>query len=136
MIRNFFLNYLGVTLENKRDSNKQKARIKAKDSQTSVVTQKFLVKIPDIGLELPEYVYEMITESKMMYGVQVWGLEEVWKETDKIHERFCKKLIRMPRFEVNGVAKLELGMNSRRGKVLCAIVKYLIRIRGAKYYVR
>jgi hypothetical protein len=41
-----------------------------------------------------------------------------------IHGRLCKKILGIPRFAVNGVAELELGRDSRRGKVLCLSVKY------------
>jgi hypothetical protein len=79
-------------------------------------------------VEILDNVYEMIIESKMTYGVETWGLEEAWEETDKIHRRFCKKLIQVSRSAVNGAAELEFGRNDRRGEVLCAWVEYWIRI--------
>jgi hypothetical protein len=36
----------------------------------------------------------------------------------------CKKILGIPRFAVKGVAELELGRDSSRGKVLCLAVKY------------
>jgi len=30
-------------------------------------------------------MYEMLCESFMMYGVELWGTDEAWKEIDKIH---------------------------------------------------
>jgi hypothetical protein len=42
--------------------------------------------------------------------------------------RFCKKVIRSPRCRASGAAEWELGRESSRGKVLCAIVKYWYRI--------
>jgi hypothetical protein len=58
----------------------------------------------------------------------IWGLWEGWKEISIIQGRFCKKILRIPRFAANGVAELELGRDSRRGKVLCVAVKYWLRI--------
>jgi hypothetical protein len=40
-----------------------------------------------------ENVYEMLSESRTMYGIEMWGLEAGWKEIDKIHARFCKKIL-------------------------------------------
>jgi hypothetical protein len=54
-------------------------------------------------------------------------LDEGWKETDIIHGRFCKKILGIPRFAANGIAELQLGRDSRRGKVLCRAVKNLQR---------
>lgn len=28
-----------------------------------------------------------------MYGIEIWGLNGAWKEVDKVHSRFCKKII-------------------------------------------
>jgi hypothetical protein len=37
-----------------------------------------------MGVKLLENVYEMVCKSRMMYGVEIWGV-------DKIHGRMCKK---------------------------------------------
>jgi hypothetical protein len=37
-----------------------------------------------------ENMYEIVRESKSMYGIEMWGLSEAWKELDKAHSRFCK----------------------------------------------
>jgi hypothetical protein len=63
----------------------------------------------------------------MMYGAEIWGLDEGWKEIDIIHSRLCKKILGIPRFAANGVAEIELGMDNRRRKVLCLAVKYWLR---------
>jgi hypothetical protein len=44
-----------------------------------------------------------------MYGVELLGLDEAWKEIDKMHGRFCKKILGIPRCVENGVAEVELG---------------------------
>jgi hypothetical protein len=75
-------------------------------------------------VQLLENVYTIVCESRLMYGAEIWGLDEGWKETDIIHGRLCKKILRIPRFAANGVAELELGRDSRRGKVLCIAVQY------------
>jgi hypothetical protein len=59
-----------------------------------------------------------------MYGAEIWGLDEGWKEIYIIHGRLCKKFLGIPRFAANGVAQLELGRDSRTGKVSCLAVKY------------
>jgi hypothetical protein len=61
-----------------------------------------------------------------MYSIEMWGLEGGWKEIDKIHRRFCKITLGMPRYAGNNVTGLELGWDSRRGKVLSTIAKYWV----------
>jgi hypothetical protein len=62
-----------------------------------------------------------------MYGIEMWALHGGWKEIDKIHSRFCKIILGVPRSAANNVAELELGRDSRRGKVLSTIAKYWLR---------
>jgi hypothetical protein len=40
-----------------------------------------------------------------------------FKETDKIHVTFCKKLFRIPRRAMNKAGEIKYGRNSRRRKV-------------------
>jgi hypothetical protein len=56
--------------------------------------------------------------------VIMWGLDGGWEETNKIHSRFCKIILGVPRFVGNNVVELELGRDNMRGKVLSMIVKY------------
>jgi hypothetical protein len=71
----------------------------------------------------------------MAWSCRVW---RSGKKLIKTQGRFAKKLIQVPRSAVNGEMELELGRNSRRGEVLCATVKYWIRIvhMGTQYLVR
>jgi hypothetical protein len=71
-----------------------------------------------------ENIYEMLCKSRIMYGVEVWGLDEAWKEVDRIHGRFCKKILGLPRCTANGLAEMELGRDSRRRKAMWLAVKY------------
>jgi hypothetical protein len=45
----------------------------------------------------------MVCESRMMYGAEIWGLDE-GRKFDIIHGRLCKKILGIPRFAANGVA--------------------------------
>jgi hypothetical protein len=78
-------------------------------------------------IQLLENVYETVCESRMMYGAEILGMDEGWKEIDIIHGRLCKKILGIPRFATNGVAEVQIGRDSRRGKVLCLAVKYWLR---------
>jgi hypothetical protein len=122
------INYLGVTFESSGGWNKQKLKARAKGNQTLVAIDKCLARAPDISVKTLENAYEMVRKSRTMYGIELWGPEGEWKEIDKIHIRFCKIILGMPRSAGNTVAELELGRDSRRGKVLCMTVKYWIRL--------
>jgi hypothetical protein len=71
-----------------------------------------------------EYIHinETLCESRIMYGVEVWRLDEAWKEVDRIQERFCKKILGLSRCAANDVAEMELGGDSRRGKAMWVAV--------------
>jgi len=57
----------------------------------------------------------MLGGCRRMCTLELWGLEAEWQETDKIHGRFCKQVLRMPGCVADQAAKLELGVGSRRG---------------------
>ena len=59
-----------------------------------------------------------------MYAVEVWGLNKTWKEVEKTHSRFCKKLMGIPNCVANRFAEMELGRESSRGKFIAQILKY------------
>jgi hypothetical protein len=64
----------------------------------------------------------------MMYGIELWGVYDTWKEIDKIHGRFCKKILWVPRCAGNGAAEIKLGRDSRRGKTMSLTLKFWQRI--------
>jgi hypothetical protein len=59
-----------------------------------------------------------------MYGVELLGLGEMWKETDKLHSQFCKKLLGLPACTANCKTEMELEKVSRKGKVMWLTAKY------------
>jgi hypothetical protein len=59
-----------------------------------------------------------------MCGIEIRGLNEAWKEADKVHSIFCKKIIGIPNCAANGFAEKELGRQSRTGKCIGWILKY------------
>jgi hypothetical protein len=73
-------------------------------------------------------IYEMLCESKIMYGIQVWGLNKAWKELGKVHSGSCNKLMGVVKCAVSGFAKMEVGRQSTRGKGIEQIVEYLYQI--------
>jgi hypothetical protein len=79
-----------------------------KGNQCLVATAKCLTRTLDMRVKLLENIYEMVCESRLMYGAEIWGLDEGWKEIDVIHGRLCKKMLGIPRFAANWVAELEL----------------------------
>ena len=83
---------------------------------------------PSIKVQIIENRYEMLGESKITYGIEVWRLSESWKELGKVHRRFFKKLVGIPNCALNGLAEMELGRESRRGNCIGQILKYWYQI--------
>jgi hypothetical protein len=59
-----------------------------------------------------------------MYGLEILGSEDGSKETDKIQERFCKKVLRIPTFAANAVAKPETEQTIGEVKYCFSLVFY------------
>jgi hypothetical protein len=84
-------NNLGVTLDSTGRWNKQKTLAKMKGCQALRVIDKCIAVTPDIKVQMLENIYEMVCESKIMCGFEVWGLNVAWKEVDKVIVFFVKK---------------------------------------------
>ena len=50
----------------------------------------------------------MVCESEIMYGIEVRGLNKAWKEVDKVHSRFSKKLMGIPNCAAHVFAEMAL----------------------------
>jgi hypothetical protein len=122
------ITYLGITLENTGSWEKHKKKITGRGNKTLIAIDRSLARIPDMNVKILENIYEMISESSMMYGIELWGVYDAWKEIDKIHGRFCKKILGVPRCAANGAAEIELGRDNRRGKTMSLTLKYWQRI--------
>jgi hypothetical protein len=86
------IDYLGVTLESSGGWSKQKAKQKVKRIQSLVAIDKCLTRTPDMGVTLFENVYEMVCESRIMYGVEIWGLRRDERERQNPWENVQKNL--------------------------------------------
>jgi hypothetical protein len=73
-----------VTLDSIEKWNKQKTLAKMKGYQALRVIDKCIAVTPDIKVQMLETINEMACESKIMYGIEVWGLDGAWKEVDKV----------------------------------------------------
>jgi hypothetical protein len=51
-----------------------------------------------------------------MTGVEIWGLRGEWKDTEKVHEIFCKRTFGIPSTAVNGVHVKRIGENKQETK--------------------
>jgi hypothetical protein len=60
----------------------------------------------------------------MMTGVEIWGLEDGWKEIGKVHELFCKRVMGTPNTTANGACAKELGRSNRKEKVMERVLRY------------
>jgi hypothetical protein len=105
-------------LESTGNWNKQKMLAKAKVYQVLIAIDKFISVTPNIKVHMPENIYAMVCESKIIHGFEVWGLKESWEEVDEVHSIFCKKLIGIPNCAANGFYEMELGRETRRGKCI------------------
>ena len=71
-------------------------------------------KLPNTDSKLLTRIYKALVESKMLYGIQIWGDSESWNNLDKIRARFCKIILGIP-----GSASIILVMTlSSRGRAL------------------
>jgi hypothetical protein len=56
-----------------------------------------------------EDMYEIVYESKILYRIEVCGLNETRKELVKFHRRFFKKSNCTPNFVASGFSAMQRG---------------------------
>jgi hypothetical protein len=104
------------------EETRQKESIKLKGRQYLRAANRYLMRVPSIKLKLLENFHSMICESRILYGV---------RKRDQIlsinFRRFCNRVIGSPRNTAKGAAEWELGRESRKGRILCSVVKYWYR---------
>jgi hypothetical protein len=86
-----------------------------------------LARAQNIQVKVLEQIYNSLIESCMM-TVEIWRLEGGWKEIEKVHEMFCKRIFGVPSTTANGAFVGELGRTNRGGKVVETFVKYWKRL--------
>jgi hypothetical protein len=100
-------------------------RILVKGNWTLAAIDRCRMIIADILVKVLENVYETNNASKVTRIVEVWSLEEICKEKDRIHAKFSKKNVsRMSGCAANQVLKLKLGRHRKRRKVRHRLAKY------------
>jgi hypothetical protein len=65
------INYLGVTFESVGGWKRQKLKRRARENETLVATDKCLARTPDMRVKILENVYEMLSESRTTYGIEI-----------------------------------------------------------------
>jgi hypothetical protein len=81
----------------------------------------------NMGINIIKQLYVSIIESRMMIGVEIWELDDGWREIGKVHEMFCKRIMETPTAAANGACVKELGRTkrtNRKEKVLERVLKY------------
>jgi hypothetical protein len=81
-----------------------------------------------MGINILEQLYVSLIESRMMTGVEIWGLDDGWREIGKVHEIFCKRIMGAPTAATNGSCMKELGRTNKKEKVLERVFKYWERL--------
>jgi hypothetical protein len=91
------------------------------ENETLTAIDKCLLRVLNTNVKFLK-TYEMIGESKMLYGIEIWTFKGGWKYTDGIQGGFFKKVVRNPRSTGNVAAEWGLGSEFRKGKMLLSIV--------------
>jgi hypothetical protein len=73
--------------------------------------------VQNIQAKVLEQIYNALIESRMMTGVEIWGLEGGWEEIEKVHEMLYKRIFGVPSSAANGACVRELGRTNRKEKV-------------------
>jgi hypothetical protein len=119
------IKYLRIILDGrgKWEKVKRQVGIRGKTALNSINI--CLARAPDMGINILEQLYVSLIESRMMTGVEIWGLDDGWREIGKVHEMFCKIIMWAPTEAADGEG---IGRANRKEKVLERLFKYWKRL--------
>jgi len=60
-----------------------------KNERQTLRATDLLMKIPNMNAKVLENIYEIIRVSKMLYGIELWGVKEEWEIIEGIQGRLC-----------------------------------------------
>ena len=81
-------------------------------------------RLPEINDELLFRIYRAVVESKMLYGIEIWGEEQSWKFVDAMRARYCKISLNLPVSTCEDAAWCEMGVEGSNGLIPTRIIKY------------
>jgi hypothetical protein len=118
------IKYLGIILDGRGKWEKEKRQVEIRGKTTLNSINICLARAPNMGINILEQLYVPLIESRMMTGVEIWGLDDGWREIEKVHEMFCKRIMGASTAAANGACVKELGSTNRKENVLERVFKY------------
>jgi hypothetical protein len=119
-----------ITIDRSGGWEKHKWSLKVEGNYALVGTDKYLSRIPNMKFRILQNIYEVVCESRLLFGAEMWGLGESWEEIDVVKENFCKKGFKYTNVcHEQGSRTGEMGRESRRGKILYLAASYWCRVR-------
>jgi hypothetical protein len=85
------IKYLGVVLDNRGKWEKERKQVAVRGKSALNSINICVARAPNIQVKVLEQVYNALVESRMMTGVEIWGLEDGWKEIKKSTSYFVKE---------------------------------------------
>jgi hypothetical protein len=123
------IKYLGVVLDSRGTWDEERKQVAIRGKSALYCINICVARASNIEVKVLEQVYNALVESRMMTGVEIWGVEDGWKVVKKVHELFCKRVMGTPNTAANGACVKELGRTNRKDKVMERVLRYWQRFR-------
>jgi hypothetical protein len=77
------IKYLGMVLDSRGTWDKERKQVAIRGKSALKSINMCVARALNIEVKVLEQVYNALVESRMMTGVEIWGLEDGWKEIKK-----------------------------------------------------
>jgi hypothetical protein len=122
------IKYSGIILDGRGKWEKEKRQVVIRGKTALNSINICVATAQNMGINILEQLYVSLIESRMMTGVEIWGLDDGWREIGKVHEIFCKRIMGATTAAANGACVKEFGRTNRKEKVLERVFKYWRRL--------
>lgn len=118
------MKYLGITINYKGTWENQNKNIWNIGLAALKTLRAIMSKFNNSDYKFVYRLYRALVESKMLYGIEIWGGEGTDCMLDRMKARFGKVVLNLPISTSNDAVRCEMGMRSSLGQLLAIILKY------------
>lgn len=120
--------YLGVWLNTRGNWAVHKLCMKKQGFLALNSIDRCLRKLANIKFSVLNLIYKSLVESRIFYGIEIWGDESVADIINKVRTRYGKKILGIPRNSANVAVRMEMGIENGLSIVLIRRIKFIQHI--------
>lgn len=124
--------YLGTIISSNGSWSEQIKRAKMKGVSALASIKILDKKMPNIEYKVMKNVFNAVVKAKVLYGVEIWGVDQGIVALDVVVSKFAKIIMGLPSCTANSGVRMMCEGVSIRADIVKRIVKYWLRLKTGR----